>query len=165
MTKTRLRDFAADLPQAYKPDRPLTVQDEQRATRIAWILVALAIVVFLTVTAHCETLPDAPALGTPAETHQRLFTRENLVAFSLNVGIRSVDVYITCHNLGSGGHEFVNQTQSCAGNAAMILSVVPLQMVCVKLAQPNHRKIAAFCRWGAPVSDVPSVIYSLSHAH
>ena len=127
-------------------------------------IVELALVATLALTCRCETpLPDAPVPVSPAETHQKFFTRENVIAFSLNVGIRSVDSALTCRNLANGGHEFVNQTQSCAGNVALIMSVVPLQMICVKLAGPNHRKIAAACRWGAPISDVPAVVYSATH--
>jgi hypothetical protein len=49
MKHPTLRDYA-DQPQAWKPDRPLSDAELRRADRIAWILVAFCIVIFLAVT-------------------------------------------------------------------------------------------------------------------
>ena len=158
--KPHLRDYA-DQPQVWKPERSLSAYEERKADRIAWILVALAIVTFLCVTARCETLPDAPVLGQPEAIHARLLTREFISAIAVNAGLRVTDAVITCHNLGVGGHEYMLPTQSCAGASAWVLSGIPVQVLGVwAFERTGHHKLARIVAWGMPASSAISVTFS-----
>ena len=124
-------------------------------------------VALIAINAHCESLPDAPVQGTPPETHHTLFTREYKIAFSSNAALRVTDAIVTCHNLTLyHGREYLMPMQNCAGNAAWQLGMIPAQIGTVALLEHyHHHKLARVAAWAFPAVDLPSVIYSLAHAH
>ena len=106
-------------------------------------------------------MPNAPS----ADRQQKLFSRENVAAFTLNLAVRTTDSVLTCRTLAAGGRELVNPTQSCGANAALIMSAVPLQIGAVWFFQrTHHNKLARIAAWGIPAGDVPAVLYTATHA-
>ena len=114
------------------------------------------VILLLTGTLVAAEIPDAPQ-----PQHTRLWSRQNIVAFSLNAGLRVADSAVTCQNLSHGGHEFSLPMQSCGGVTAWNLSMVPAQIGAVYLLQrTGHHKLARITAWGFPAADVPSLAYS-----
>lgn len=85
---------------------------------------------------------------------EKLLTKENVIAFSLNAGLRTADAVLTCQNLSHGAREYSAPFQSCAGVSMWTLSGIPAQVFGVWMLQKHgHRKMARLLAWGMPVSD------------
>ena len=107
-------------------------------------------------------LPNAPSAD--RQQAPRLWSKENVTAFAVNAGLRTADAALTCRNLNAGGREYEAPMQTCAGNAAFQLAMIPAQIGAVKLLQHyHHYKLARIAAWGFPAADAPSVIYSATH--
>ena len=107
-------------------------------------------------------LPNAPSAD--RQQAPRLWSKENVTAFAVNAGLRTADAALTCRNLNAGGREYEAPMQTCAGNAAFQLAMIPAQIGAVKLLQHyHHYKLARIAAWGFPVVDAPSVVYSATH--
>ena len=137
-----------------QPWEQMTERDENR---IVAILTLLAIVVFLTVTARCETLPDAPSV-----THKAAPTinRQLWTAIAVHGAVRVVDDVHTCQNLAGGGREYIFPTQSCGGVVA-INSLVYASTVFAsyELAKHGHRKLAVALQYIGAASDSAFILF------
>jgi len=112
--------------------------------------------------AHAGELPNAPSAD--RQQAARLFSRQNVAAFTINAGLRTADAALTCRNLNRGGREYEAPMQTCAANAAFQLAMIPAQIGAVKLLQHyHHYKLARIAAWGFPAADAPSVVYSATH--
>lgn len=159
--KPRLRDYA-DQPQCWKKDKRDAYLNEKEENRAILIALTLAIVVFLSIAAHCGELPNAPEPQTAP-----VFTRTNVLLFSANAGLRITDAVATCQDFGRPlHHELTLPFQSCAGVAAWNLAMIPAQVGTVALLQHwHHNKLARVAAVAFPMVDVPSVIWTLTHEH
>ena len=120
----------------------------------------ILIVLTLSASLIAGEMPNAPS----AERKPKLFSRENVIAFTLNTALRAADSAATCSNLSHGKVEWTAPTQSCAGTAAWTMSGVPVQILGVWMLQrTGHRKIARVLAWGMPASDAVYLSISLAN--
>ena len=158
-TKPRLRDYA-DQPQCYKPPSPLTQRQRDRLDMASGAITVLVAVLVLSALAHCQDFPDAPE-----PQHNRTFSREYLIAYSVNAGVRVADAAVTCHSASRPNfHELTAPSQTCAGISAWVMAGVPAQIATVALLNHyHHYKAARWAAWFYPAIDVPGLIYTATN--
>ena len=84
-------------------------------------------------------LAVAAQAAEPAASTRKFWNKKQVFGLVLNVGLRSLDAGITCHNLMAGGREFVYPTQSCGGVVAFSMGAVGGELATAFVLHHFHR--------------------------